>query len=314
MRSPYLQIRRIEFMVTYQCTGSCIHCSAADVLNRPGKYLCVQEKEAVEAVKWLARNHPVTSVMTFGGEPLLHGDVVCAIHNAATEAGVAKRQLITNGYFSREEEKLREMAARLKRAGVNNLLLSVDAFHQKKIPLEGVRKFAEAVKKEEIKQFRLQPAWLVNKEHENPYNEETKKILASFAGLKIPVNQGNDIFLAGNAARYLASYYETGETDLTVGCGAMPYTEPLDRITSVSIEPNGDVVACAFVIGNIYRETMEEIVGRYDPYAREDMAALLQGGVAGLAAWAKSKGMDTDCSGCYSACDLCRKINRQNRQ
>ena len=312
-KSPYLQIRRIEFMVTYQCTGCCMHCSVAEVLNRPGKYLCVQEKEAVDAVKWLAQHHPVTSVMTFGGEPLLYGEVACAIHQAATESGVAKRQLITNGYFSREDSKIREMATRLRQAGVNNLLLSVDAFHQKKIPLEMVRKFAEALQTEKIENFFLQPAWLVHEKHDNPYNEETRKILKSFADLEIPVNQGNDIFLAGNAAKYLSSYYETGEPDLTAVCGAMPYTEPLDRVTSISIEPNGDVVACAFVIGNIYRETMEEIVQRYDPYAREDMAALLNGGVAGLLDWAKRERIEADCSGCYSACDVCRKINRTGK-
>lgn len=67
--------------------------------------------------------------MTFGGEPLLCIDEVCEIQAAAQEMSVPKRQLITNGFFNRDEKKIREAALRLAQSGVNDLLLSVDAFH-----------------------------------------------------------------------------------------------------------------------------------------------------------------------------------------
>lgn len=308
--SSYLNLKRIEFVITYHCTGQCMHCSLGDQLNRPNGAHCVNASKAADAVRWLAGHFPVSSVMTFGGEPLLYPDVVCKIHRAALESGVEKRQLITNGFFSNNEKKIEETAEALKNAGVNNLLLSVDAFHQKTIPMEPVRKFAEAVKAFRIERFGLQPAWLVNKEHQNPYNAETRKLLETFRDLNIPVNEGNDIFMAGNAAKYLAEYYELPELDLTVPCGAMPYTEKLDEITSLSIEPNGDVVACAFVIGNIYEESIEEIVGRYDPYSDEAMRAVVTGNVLALKQLAETKGLSADCSGCYTACDVCRKISR----
>lgn len=56
------------------------------------------------------------------------------------------RQLITNGFFSRDGDRIKEAAGRLAQSGVNNLLLSVDAFHQETIPLGPVKQFAEAAK------------------------------------------------------------------------------------------------------------------------------------------------------------------------
>uniref|UniRef100_UPI004055FC58 radical SAM protein n=1 Tax=Acetatifactor sp. TaxID=1872090 RepID=UPI004055FC58 len=185
--SPYINLNRIEFSVTYNCTGRCIHCSVADKLHSEKEYQHVRENAAVETIKWLANHFPITSVMTFGGEPLLYPEIVGAVHT-------------------------------------------------------GVQK------------VRLQPAWVVNKEHENPYNQRTKEILADFADLNLSVASGNDIFLAGNAAKYLAEYYDVPKLDLLKVCGTMPYTDALTDIKSLSIVPNGDVMICSYVIGNIYRE------------------------------------------------------------
>ena len=100
--------------------------------------------------------------------------------SAAKELNIPKRQVITNGYFSKNAEKICEVAERLAECGVNDLLLSVDAFHQETIPLETVKVFATEAKKNGIP-IRLQPAWLVSKTDDNPYNRKTREILNSFA-------------------------------------------------------------------------------------------------------------------------------------
>ena len=63
----------------------------------------------------------IESVMTFGGEPLLYPDTVYEIHKAATEINIPKRQLITNGYFSRDYGTIEIVAQKpkLKRASLN---------------------------------------------------------------------------------------------------------------------------------------------------------------------------------------------------
>ena len=179
--NPYLNINRLEFILTQRCTGRCRHCSAGELVAPP-KGTHVPMEASVRAVRELAEMYEMQSVMTFGGEPLLHPEVTCAIHRAATEGGIPKRQLITNGFFSRDEGRIREVAQALADAGVNDVLISVDAFHQATIPLEPVRCFALAVKSAGIEKVRFSPAWVVNESFNCPENIRTREILVSLGG------------------------------------------------------------------------------------------------------------------------------------
>lgn len=123
MGNPYLKnLNRIEFVITYACTGKCKHCSEGDHEDC-GEH--IDGKAAARAVKDIAGQYAIQSLMTFGGEPLLYPEDVCEIHAAAKEAGVPKRQLITNGYFSKDENRITEVARMLAESGVNDILLSL---------------------------------------------------------------------------------------------------------------------------------------------------------------------------------------------
>ena len=204
--NPYLNINRLEFILTERCTGRCRHCSVGDRVAHP-KGTHVPQEAAVQAVRELAELYAVQSVMTFGGEPLLYPEVTCAIHRTAMQCGIPKRQLITNGFFSREEKRIRAVAQELADAGVNDLLISVDGFHQETIPLEPVRMFAEAAKAAGIEKVRLSPAWVVNESFDCPENTRTREVLSKLADMGVPVGEGNDVFLAGNAIEHLRHYY-----------------------------------------------------------------------------------------------------------
>ena len=307
--NPYLNINRLEFILTDRCTGRCRHCSVGEQVKRPRRESHVPQEAAVRVIRELADMYEMQSVMTFGGEPLLYPEVTCAIHRAAKEAGIPKRQIITNGFFSRDETRIREVAQALADAGVNDVLISVDAFHQATIPLEPVRCFALAVKAAGIGKARFSPAWVVNEGFDCPENARTREILASLADIGLPVHEGNDIFMAGNAIDHLSRYYPPAELDMGDCCGSMPYTEPLTSQTSLSIEPDGNVTVCGFVIGNVCTESMRDVVARYDPFAEEGMRAAAQG-VPGLLALAEKRGIDVDLTRCWSVCDLCRMVNK----
>ena len=306
--NPYLDINRLEFILTERCTGRCKHCSAGEMVAHP-KGTCVPEEAAVRAVRELADMFDMQSVMTFGGEPLLYPETTCAIHRAAKECGIPKRQLITNGFFTRDEKRIREVAQALAEAGVNDLLLSVDGFHQETIPLDVVRTFALAVKAAGIEKVRLQPAWVVNEDFDCPENPRTREVLSAQADTGIPVHEGNDIFLAGNAIDNLSHYYPAAKLDMADCCGSMPYTEPLTHQPSLSIEANGGVSVCGFIIGNVCEESMRDIVAQYDPFADEGMRAAAEG-VPGLLALAEKRGVQVDMTRVYSVCDLCRMVNK----
>ena len=241
-------LQKIEFVVTYACTGRCRHCSEGDHTNCGER---IDPVIAADAVRKIAAKYDVKTVMTFGGEPLLYTDAVYAIMETAKELNIPKRQVITNGYFSKNADKIREVAGRLAACGVNDLLLSVDAFHQETIPLDVVKQFAAEAKKCGIP-IRLSPAWLVSTTDYNPYNVKTRKILDSFADLKLPVGDGNVIFPEGNALKYLAEYF-------TDELPENPYAEDPYDVHCVSFEPNGDVLG-----GNVYERDIIEILENYN--------------------------------------------------
>ena len=248
--NQYLKnLNKIEFVVTYACTGRCKHCSEGEHSTFGER---INPEIAADAVRRIAAEYDIKTVMTFGGEPLLYTDAVYAIMTVAKELNIPKRQVITNGYFSKNADKIREIAEQLAACGVNDLLLSVDAFHQETIPPHVVKQFATEAKACGIP-IRLQPAWLVSAADDNPYNRKTREILASFADMEISVNQGNVIFPEGNALRYLAEYF-------TDELPENPYVEDPRDVRCVSFEPNGDVLG-----GNIYKNDIMEIIGGYTP-------------------------------------------------
>ena len=247
--NEYLQnLNKIEFAVTLACTGRCKHCQSG-APARSAEHM--DGAVAAKAVRKVCQAYPIETVMTFGGEPLLYPEAVYAIHRAAAEMGVATRQVITNGYFTKSPDRIAAVAQALADSGVNDLLLSVDAFHQETIPLEPVLRFAECVQKAGIP-LRLSPAWLVSLEDDNPYNVQTREILRAFEPLNIPVGEGNVIFPSGNALRYLREYFPEDAVE------SSPYEDDPRNVRCLSFSPNGDVLD-----GNVYRTDILEIMRTY---------------------------------------------------
>ena len=254
--NEYLKnLNRIEFAVTLACTGRCRHCQNGDAAHTAEH---VDGETAVKAVQGICAQYRITSLMTFGGEPLLFPDVVCAIHKAGTVLGISTRQVITNGFFTKDPVRMAAVARDLAESGVNDLLLSVDAFHQETIPFEPVMYFAECLIKASVP-VRLQPAWLVSREDGNACNLRTKEILRRFESLGIPEGEGNVVFPAGNALKYLREYFAPGVLP------SSPYEEDPRDIRSLSFSADGGVLG-----GNIYETDILEIIRTYSPVPEEE--------------------------------------------
>ena len=247
--NQYLKnLNRIEFVITYACTGCCKHCSQG---NHTAFREHIDNEKARELVKSVAGKYQINSLMTFGGEALIYQETVCAIHSMAAEMKIPRRQLITNGFFSKDIDKIKSVAQSLIQSGVNDILLSVDAFHQETIPIEPVKMFADEIYKSGG-WIKVQPAWLVSKEHDNPYNRKTKEILKPFIDDGIQENDGNVILPNGNARKYLSDYFDLDKEYVS------PYTENPRDIHAISINPNGDVLN-----DNIFQTDILEILEKY---------------------------------------------------
>ncbi len=246
--NQYLKnLNRIEFVVTTTCTGKCKHCSQGEHKSKDK----LDKNLAADAVRKIAKEYNIKSVMTFGGEPLLCHETVCEIHKAAKEMNIPKRQLITNGFFNKDYDKIKIVAKALSECGVNEILLSVDSFHQESIPLEYVEFFAAEILKTDIS-LKVHPAWLVSAEADNHYNRKTIEILAHFNRMGIETNEGNVIFPSGNALKYLGEYFDLSKENKN------PYEEEPKDIRAICISANGDILG-----GNVNRQDITEILSAY---------------------------------------------------
>ncbi len=249
MNKHLKNLNRIEFVVTTACTGKCKHCSQGE--NRSSDR--INKDLASDAVRKIAKEYKIESVMTFGGEPLLCHETVCEIHKAAREMNIPQRQLITNGYFNKNSDSIKYVARKIIESGVNEILLSVDAFHQETIPLEYVKAFAVAVNTPDVK-LQVHPAWLVSADDDNPYNNETQKILAEFNQMGIETSEGNIIFPSGNALKYLGEYFDQSKEIKN------PYQEDPTDIRAICFSANGDILG-----SNICKRDISEILLSYSP-------------------------------------------------
>ena len=248
--NEYLKnLSKIEFVVTDLCTGRCKHCSQGDHRDGGAK---IDPHTAALAVRKIAARYKINTVLAFGGEPLLHTDAVFAIMNAARESNIQRRQIITNGCFSQDAGYMREVAQQLSECGVNDLLLSVDAFHEETLPIDTVKTFAVELKNARVP-TRLQPAWLVNRDDQNPYNLKTRLLLDSFSDIDISQSEGNIVFSEGNAAKFLAEYFAKTAPE-------NPYIEDEYDLRCISFSANGDVLG-----ENVYRSDIMEIIKNYAP-------------------------------------------------
>ncbi|MDP4121113.1 MAG: radical SAM protein, partial [Bacillota bacterium] len=192
-------INRIEFSVTNCCTSRCKHCSVGEIKGTDN----ISVEPAIEVIELLTKEYKVESVMTFGGEPLLFAETTCTIHKKATECGIPIRQIITNGCFTKDELRMQHVAKALNECGVNEILLSIDCFHEEFLPLTWVHSFAEKLVDNYRERLRLHPAWVVNETHDNPYNQRTRHCLKFFDDLQIDIDEGNNVYPSGNAVKYL---------------------------------------------------------------------------------------------------------------
>jgi len=306
-----VDLQRIEFVVTYRCIAHCKHCAITDD-KRASEPVALDPRLAASIVRSVAREHAPQSVMTFGGEPLLFPDTVCAVHAAARAGGIEQRQVITNAGWPRRDAEFRDLAFRLVKSGINSMAISVDCFHQEHIPLHVVEQNVQALIEAGIGRLTWNPCWVISSEHDNKWNSKTNAILRALAHLPVVQSEGNVVQPAGNALVWLADCMPRRVPNPSGSCGDMPYTGRLDEVDSISVQPDGSIAVCnEFTIGNAGQRDILEILRDYDPRHSPEMKAILRGGIAELASLARSRGVDPDPDGYYSVCDMCVSLRRE---
>ena len=304
--ADYFHIKRIEFIVTKRCSGHCKHCSVITADKNPDSSY-ENFIKLKEAVLFVLNKFSVESLMTYGGEPLLYPEITTQLHQIGQSYRISNQELITNGYFSKNINKIESVVNELIKSGVNRIFLSVDSFHQEHIPIEFVEPFIKSVLNVGFSNIMLHPSWLISPNSDNEYNNKTKDILNNLQKkFDTDVSYGNVIVPAGASRKKFIQYYKNVELDLSIRCGEIPYTNPLTNISNLRFLPNGDVNICrGLCIGNIFSDSMNSIFERYDPFCNSIMSMMLKGGVKNLTDYLFRNNVKIDASQYYGLCDFC---------
>jgi len=70
----------------------------------------------------------IESFMVFGGEPMLYPREVIAAFGKAHQLEIPRIEMITNGVWGKDRKTAEKLAAKLKKAGLNKVNISVDLF------------------------------------------------------------------------------------------------------------------------------------------------------------------------------------------
>ena len=282
----------VAVLTTNQCPAICRHCSLDARPDRTERITYEQFARFMDDVTEVA---PLTVVVFTGGEPLLLGDDLPKMISLCKEKGVEVTRIVTNGYWATSYDIAHRKLAALQQAGLDEVNVSVDDYHQEYIPMERVRHVFDAAMALEYTSVvlansagpksRITPEWLLE-EFGNPdmaiqkdscgeemfYRQELGKtqVLINISQLKRLGRGATEL-----SAEELRSGDDTPENLLDGGC---PHA-----LRSVALSPNNHYLACCGAeiegnpildYGDLDERPLEEVLDRADNDLISNMIAV----------------------------------------
>jgi hypothetical protein len=133
--------RVLSILTTRRCTAACDHCC----IGSSPKATTAIPVERIHGLIDEAKRIPSISRIVFtGGECFLLGRELDALIAHAHELELQTRA-ITNAYWAVNESAANKRAAALRRAGLDEIMLSTGTFHQRFVPVDRIVHAARAV-------------------------------------------------------------------------------------------------------------------------------------------------------------------------
>ena len=301
-----VNLRRLEFTLTTKCNSQCIHCQAD---ASPLKNEVMDVKSAHNYLAEAATVSHLESFMVFGGEPMLFPERTIAIFEKAHQLGIPRIEMITNGVWGKNKEEAREWAEKLKAAGLNNVDISVDAFHAQYTPIEYPQNAALALVKAEVEVIKWNVAVIESIEAENMYDKKTRQILKKLEPLGLEANFVK-IMPVGRAAKNLREYFQHASLDGP--CEGEPLIgNKLTNPDSICIEPSSSVDICFHLaIGNAKEAPLSRIISEYDWQKYPVIRTLVQEGSTALLRLPQVHGYKFQENDYINKCHLCTEIRK----
>lgn len=131
----------LALMLGYRCNARCRCCLWGDELSRSDRL------DVEEAKGWIDQAGDLGACRRLGfsgGESFLYPREMLALSGYALSRHRSVSVASTNAFWAKTPQRARQVLEPLRQAGMGELLLSADEFHQEYVPLERVRNALEA--------------------------------------------------------------------------------------------------------------------------------------------------------------------------
>jgi len=233
----------VHFLITYGCSAECDHCF---IWGAPGRRSAMAPKQIDDFLGQVASLETVTGVCGEGGESFTEYSLLLQFLRRATALGLAAGAL-TNASWATSRAKAEEGIAELMAAGLTNLGVSTDQYHQRSVPVERV----------DVLLAVCQEAGLAAARMETP---------------------PDGVMYRGRAAERLAPSRPTRPSEELASC---PH-ERLGAPSRVHLDCYGFLHLCQGL--TLGRLPIADAVGGYDPESHPIVRLLLNGGPQGVSA------------------------------
>jgi hypothetical protein len=253
----------IHFLITYGCSAECDHCFIWGTPRRSSAMTVEQVDLFLDQVQAVGT---VTGVCAEGGESFTRYDVVLHFLRAATARGLTGSAL-TNASWVESRAQAQERIAELMAAGLTNLGISTDQWHQRSVPVERVDTLLEVCAEAGLSASRMETTL-------------------------------EGVMFRGRAAERLAGQMPTRPAEELTAC---PH-EKLDAPSRIHLDCYGMLHLCQGL--SLGRAPITEAIACYDARSHPIVRHILSGGPHALAQFAASFGFEI-APGYVDACHLC---------
>lgn len=328
----------LKIHTTYRCTSTCAHCHLRAGIDRPAK--AVPYDLTMSTIQELQRLNNLELVVFLGGEPGLYPDLLHRLAASIHALGIGVR-IETNASWAVTLGAAHEFLAPLVDAGAQ-IMFSIDAFHEPFIEPQRVVTAISAM-------HALGGAWNIETPYlefgkfDNPYDQRTLQLIAEAAqaiqqatGLALGQEyvsrvEGQyavrlfgqthnylvegKVFFKGRGAHALAPLVAAGRGIPAEVCDTVPWWNNGSQSTTelLALDPDGYISKeCGIGIGNVERQSVEEILSGFDARQHPILSVLIDEGPVGLARQAVDMGyvMKKDYADKCHLCQEAREVLR----
>ena len=125
----------ITVLTTDRCTAECRHCC---MNSSPARTNTLSYAQMAQSLGQMFDAYRISVVVFAGGEPTLLGDDLLRIIRFCKERGGITR-IVTNSYWATSYEAALAKCRELRAAGLDEINLSMDDYHEAYVPLDRVR-------------------------------------------------------------------------------------------------------------------------------------------------------------------------------